>query len=97
MNALFECDTRAARGLMRLSWNEVRARASRFAEEWKDAHYERAKARPSTMNFRGLRVLRRKVATFEETVKRAGSNAPGYIDLLWKEHFSSNRKVQVAT
>jgi hypothetical protein len=26
---------------MRLSWNEIRARAARFAEEWKDAHYEK--------------------------------------------------------
>ena len=26
---------------MRLSWNEVRARAAAFAEEWADARYER--------------------------------------------------------
>jgi len=26
---------------MRLSWNEIRARTARFAEEWKGAHYER--------------------------------------------------------
>jgi hypothetical protein len=29
---------------MRLSWNEIRVRAARFAEEWKDAHYERGEA-----------------------------------------------------
>ena len=29
---------------MRMSWNEIRARAARFAEEWKDAHYERGEA-----------------------------------------------------
>ncbi len=29
---------------MRLSSNEVRARAARFAEEWKDAHYERGES-----------------------------------------------------
>ena len=26
---------------MRLSWNEVRARAAAFAEDWKDAAYEK--------------------------------------------------------
>ena len=26
---------------MRLSWNEIKARAARFADEWKNAHYER--------------------------------------------------------
>jgi hypothetical protein len=29
---------------MRLSWNEIRARAARFAEEWKDARYERGES-----------------------------------------------------
>jgi hypothetical protein len=29
---------------MRLSWNEIRARAARFAEEWKNAHYERGES-----------------------------------------------------
>ena len=28
---------------MRLSWNEVRARAANFAEDWKDAAYEKGK------------------------------------------------------
>jgi len=26
---------------MRLSWNEIRVRAARFAEDWKHAHRER--------------------------------------------------------
>ncbi len=26
---------------MRLSWNEVRARAARFADEWQNAAYEK--------------------------------------------------------
>ena len=30
---------------MRLSWNEIRARAVRFAEEYKDDHYERGDLR----------------------------------------------------
>ena len=70
---------------MRLSWNEVRVRASRFAEEWKDAHYEKGEAQTFYNEFFEIfGVLRRKVATFEEPVKRAGSKAPGFIDLLWK-------------
>ena len=26
---------------MPLSWNEIRGRAARFADEWQDAHYEK--------------------------------------------------------
>lgn len=29
---------------MHISWNEIRLRASQFAEEWKDAHYERGES-----------------------------------------------------
>jgi hypothetical protein len=29
---------------MHLSWNEIKVRAARFAEEWKDAHYERGES-----------------------------------------------------
>ena len=29
---------------MRLSWNEIRARAARFADEWKTAYYERGES-----------------------------------------------------
>lgn len=29
---------------MRLSWNEIRARAAAFAREWAGAHYERGEA-----------------------------------------------------
>ena len=40
---------------MHLSWNEIRARAARFAEEWKDAHYERGESQPFYNEF--LEVL----------------------------------------
>jgi len=29
---------------MRLSWNDMRARAAAFAEDWKDAAYKKAEA-----------------------------------------------------
>jgi hypothetical protein len=29
---------------MRLSWNEIKARAARFADEWRNAHYERGES-----------------------------------------------------
>ena len=49
---------------MRLSWNEIRARAAAFAEDWKDAAYEKGETR-SFYNafFRVFGVQRRSVAT----------------------------------
>lgn len=69
---------------MRLSWNEVRARAARFSTEWKDAHYEKGETQ-SFYNelFEVFGVKRRRVASFEEPVKLLG-NKRGFIDLFWK-------------
>lgn len=70
---------------MRLSWNEIRVRAARFADDWKDAHYEKGETQTFYNEFFEIfGVMRRKVATFEEPVKRLGSKAPGFIDLFWK-------------
>ena len=72
-------------GNIRLSWNEIRHRANKFAQEWKDAHYEKGETQTFYNEFFELfGIQRRKVATFEEPVKRAGSKAPGFIDLFWK-------------
>ncbi len=69
---------------MRLSWNEIRARAARFAEEWKDAHYERGESQTFYNEFfEVFGVTRRRVASFEEPVKRLG-NERGFMDLFWK-------------
>lgn len=69
---------------MRLSWNEIRARAARFADEWKTAHYERGESQTFYNEFfEVFGVTRRRVASFEEPVKRLG-NERGFIDLLWK-------------
>ena len=69
---------------MRLSWNEIRVRAARFAEEWKDARYERGEAQTFYNEFfEVFGVTRRRVASFEEPVKKLDSKY-GFIDLFWK-------------
>ena len=58
---------------MRLSWNEIRARAARFAEEWAGAKYEKGEAQSFYNDFFDVfGVKRRKVASFEEPVKKLG-------------------------
>ncbi len=69
---------------MRLSWNEIRARAARFAEEWADAKYEKGETQSFYNDFFDVfGVKRRKVASFEEPVKLLG-NKRGFLDLFWK-------------
>jgi hypothetical protein len=69
---------------MRLSWNEIRVRAARFADEWRHAHYERGESQTFYNEFFEIfGVTRRRVASFEEPVKRLG-NERGFIDLFWK-------------
>ncbi len=68
---------------MRLSWNEARARAAAFAEEWKDATRERSETQ-SFYNafFHVFGVRRRSVARYEEHVAKL-DNSSGFIDLFW--------------
>ena len=68
---------------MRLSWNEIRARAAEFAREWADAAYEKGETQ-SFYNefFEVFGVRRRTVARYEEHVKRL-DNSSGFIDLFW--------------
>jgi hypothetical protein len=69
---------------MRLSWNEIKARAARFADEWRNAHYERGESQTFYNEFfEVFGVTRRRVASFEEPVKRLGEKR-GFIDLFWK-------------
>lgn len=81
---------------MPLSWNEIRARATAFAADWKDTHSEDADAKPFwDAFFEVFGVSRRKVASFEKRVHKLGT-AQGKIDLLWKgtlliEHKSLGR------
>jgi hypothetical protein len=69
---------------MRLSWNEIRARAAEFAREWGDAHYERGEAQSFYNDFfQVFGVKRRKVASFEEPIRLLGERRE-FIDLFWK-------------
>lgn len=86
---------------MRLSWNEIRARAANFAREWADACYERGETQSFYNDFfEVFGVKRRLVATFEEPVKKLGERQ-GFIDLFWKgkllvEHKSAGRDLDRA-
>jgi len=69
---------------MHLSWNEIRARAARFANEWKHARYEKGETQTFYNEFFQIfGVSRRRVATYEEPVKLLGDRR-GFIDLFWK-------------
>ena len=69
---------------MRLSWNEIRARAARFAQGWKDAGYEKGQTQLFYRDFFDIfDVPVRRVAAFEEPVKLLGDKR-GFIDLFWK-------------
>lgn len=85
----------------RLSWNQIRANAARFAEERKNDRYEKGETQSFYNDFfEVFGVKRRKVASFEEPVKKLGGKQ-GFIDLLWKgvllvEHKSAGRDLSVA-
>ena len=68
---------------MRLSWNEVRVRAAVFADEWRDAAYEKGETQ-SFYNafFDVFGVRRRNVARYEAHVAKL-DNRSGFIDLFW--------------
>ena len=68
---------------MRLSWNEVRARAATFANEWRDAAYEKGDTQSFYNDFFQIfGVRRRSVARYEAHVQKL-DNRHGYIDLFW--------------
>lgn len=68
---------------MPLSWNEIRDRATRFANDWKDAGYERGEAQTFWNEFFGIFGMHRsRVYTFERRVEKLNGGA-GYIDCFW--------------
>ena len=68
---------------MRLSWNEIRARAANFAREWADAAYEKGETQSFYNDFFEIfGVQRRTVARYEEHVRRLDDTS-GFIDLFW--------------
>ncbi len=69
---------------MALSWNEIRSRALAFSKEFADAYYEKGETQTFYNEFFNVfGVNRRRVATFEEPVKKL-DDKQGFIDLLWK-------------
>ncbi len=69
---------------MRLSWQEIRARARRFSERWADAHYEKGETQSFYNEFFEIfGVDRKKVAIFERKIDMIERNRRGFIDLFW--------------
>jgi hypothetical protein len=69
---------------MPLPWPEIRDRAIKFSSEWQDAGSERTEAQPFWNEFFDVfGVPRRRVASFEEPVKKLGDRR-GRIDAFWK-------------
>ena len=86
---------------MALSWNEIKDRALKFSNEWSEEKKERAE-KDSFWNdfFNVFGISRRRVATFEEPVKKI-SGSQGFIDLFWKgtllvEHKSKGKSLDKA-
>lgn len=69
---------------MRLSWNEIRARAAAFARDWEGEGYEKGQTQLFYRDFfEVFGVPVRRVASFEQPVKNLGEKR-GFIDLFWK-------------
>ena len=68
---------------MRMSWGEIRARAARFAIQWRGAAYENGETQSFYDSFFEIfGVQRSSVARYEEHVTKLG-NRSGFIDLFW--------------
>jgi hypothetical protein len=86
---------------MPLSWNEIKLRAATFSKKWEDETSEDAEAKSFWDDFFNVfGISRRRVATFEERVKKIDAKS-GYIDLLWKgvilvEHKSKDENLDKA-
>ncbi|MDM8547652.1 N-6 DNA methylase [Candidatus Venteria ishoeyi] len=84
-----------------LSRKEIRNRAHAFVKEWHGETREHAEAKSFWEAFFNIfGVTRRRVASFEEPVKKAGGGQ-GFIDLLWKgklliEHKSTGKDLDKA-
>jgi hypothetical protein len=69
---------------MPLSWNEIKDRTLAFSKEWAGESSEHAEAKTFWDGFFNIfGVTRRRVASFEEPIKKSDGKG-GFIDLLWK-------------
>lgn len=84
-----------------ISLSEIRNRALKFQKEWEGEKYERGEAQSFWNDFFHIfDVSRRRVATFEEPIKKLGGSQ-GFIDLFWKgqlliEHKSFGKDLRKA-
>ena len=77
---------------MRPSWNDIRIRAAGFANDWKDAYYEKGEAQTFYNElFEVFGLRRRDFGLFEEYVKRL-NNKGGFIDLFWPNTLIAEHK-----
>lgn len=70
---------------MRLTWNEVRARAADFSREWADAHYEKGETQSFYSDF---------FAVFG--VKRRAVCSPAPLALSARTRFNASRAPSAA-
>jgi len=69
---------------MSISWNEIRKRAIKFQDEWKDASDEKSDSQSFWNDFFNIfEISRRRVAVFENHVKKL-NDKNGFIDLFWQ-------------
>jgi hypothetical protein len=86
---------------MPLSWNEIKNKAITFSQEWQNETSENAEAKSFWDGFFDVfGVSRKRVASFEESVKKL-NHKQGFIDLLWKgvilvEHKSRGKSLDKA-
>jgi type I restriction-modification system DNA methylase subunit len=86
---------------MPLSWNEIKVRAAAFSKEYENETSEEAEAKSFWNDFfHVFGISRRRVATFEQQVKKTDAKQ-GFIDLLWKgvlliEHKSRGKDLDKA-
>lgn len=84
-----------------ISLSEIRNRTLKFQKEWAGEKYERGEAQSFWNDFFQIfDVSRRRVATFEEPIKKLGGSQ-GFIDLFWKgqlliEHKSFGKDLRKA-
>jgi len=84
-----------------ISLSEIRNRALKFSKEWENTTYERGEAQSFWNDFFQIfDVPRRRVASFEEPIKKLGG-AQGFIDLFWRgqlliEHKSLGKNLSKA-
>ena len=82
---------------MRLSWNEIRTRASKFVREWADATYEKGETQSFYNEFFDIfGVRRRTVARYEEHVQRL-DNTPASSTCSGRGSCWSSRRAPGAT